>query len=82
MKRLTYFFILCLIVLNIGYSFCQLPTTPNGKFVDANGIKIYYEEYGQGEPLLLLHGFGGTTDDWRPFIQEYSKNYRVIAWDM
>lgn len=54
----------------------------NGKFVTVNGAKIYYEEYGQGEPLILLHGFGRTLADWKPYISEFSKNYHVIAWDM
>jgi pimeloyl-ACP methyl ester carboxylesterase len=82
MKRVIFLFILSQVVVNTRLGFGQLPIAPNGKFVDANGIKIYYEEHGQGDPLFLLHGFGGTTDDWRPFIQEYSKNYRVIVWDM
>lgn len=30
--------------------------TEHGHFVEANGLRIYYEEYGQGPPLLLLHG--------------------------
>ena len=54
----------------------------NGKFIAVNGAKIYYEEYGQGEPLILLHGFGRTLADWKPFISEFSKKFRVIAWDM
>ncbi len=29
-----------------------------GKYVELNGAKIYYEEYGKGEPLLLIHGCG------------------------
>lgn len=82
MKRLTYFIMLCLVVINIEHSFSQLPIAVNGKFVEANGIKIYYEEHGNGEPLFLLHGFGGTTDDWKPFVQEFAKSYRVIVWDM
>lgn len=82
MKKVTHLLILTLMVLSARSSYGQLPTTPNGNFVEANGIKIYYEEYGQGEPLFLLHGFGGTTNDWKPFIQEYSKHYRVIVWDM
>ena len=53
-----------------------------GKFVTVNGAKIYYEEHGRGEPLVLLHGFGRTSADWKPFIGEYAKKYRVIAWDM
>lgn len=82
MKRVIFLFILSLVGIQTRLSFGQLPAAPNGKFVDANGIKIYYEEHGQGDPLFLLHGFGGTTEDWKPFIQEYSKNYRVIVWDM
>jgi len=60
----------------------QEPISQNGKFSNVNGAKIYYEEYGQGEPLILLHGFGRTASDWQPFIPELSKHYRVIAWDM
>lgn len=60
----------------------QEPVSPNGKFTNVNGAKIYYEEYGQGEPLILLHGFGRTASDWQSFISEFSKHYRVIAWDM
>lgn len=31
-----------------------------GKYADVNDIKMYYEIYGTGEPLLLLHGDGGS----------------------
>ena len=33
-------------------------TMPEGKFMDVNGIKLYYETYGEGEPVLMLHGNG------------------------
>lgn len=69
-------------VLNLNTSFAQLPISENGKFMEVNKSKIYYEEYGQGEPLFLLHGFFGMTEDWKGFVQEYSKNYKVIVWDM
>lgn len=35
----------------------------NQKYIEANGLSIYYEEYGQGEPLVLLHG-GTVTGDF------------------
>ncbi|QNJ98135.1 alpha/beta fold hydrolase [Constantimarinum furrinae] len=60
----------------------QEPVSPNGKFTNVHGAKIYYEEYGEGEPLILLHGFGRTASDWQFFIPDLSKHYRVIAWDM
>lgn len=55
----------------------------NGKLIIINGKKIYYEEYGQGTPLLLLSG-GGINRSIRDFgkcIPGLSKNYRVIAPD-
>ena len=61
------------ILLPILTSFAQEPVNPNGKFATVNGAKIYYEEYGQGEPLFLLHGFSGTTSAWSAFIPEYAK---------
>ncbi len=60
----------------------QEPVAPNGKFIEVNGANIYYEEYGEGEPLILLHGFGRTLEDWKSCIPEFAKKYRVIAWDM
>jgi len=69
-------------VLPVITGLAQEPVSANGKFATVNGAKIYYEESGQGEPLFLLHGFGGTASTWKPFIAEYAKKYRVIAWDM
>ena len=60
----------------------QVKVNPNGKFFNYNGIKIYYEDAGQGEPLLLLHNFYGTSDYWKPYIEAYSKQFRTIAIDM
>lgn len=72
----------CAVVFSITTAEAQEPVATNGKFVDVNGAKIYFEEYGQGEPLVLLHGFGRTLADWKSLIPEFSKNYHVIAWDM
>jgi len=36
--------------------------------VQISNMEMYYEEYGTGKPLLLLHGFGGCTQNWHPFI--------------
>src|SRR5690606_7186397 len=52
-----------------------------GKFVEANGIKLYYEEYGQGEPLLLLHGNSQSIAAFTFQIPDFEKHYRVIAVD-
>ncbi len=53
-----------------------------GHIVQINDIEMYYEEYGEGKPLLLLHGFGGCTQNWHPFIDKLSESYRLINVDM
>lgn len=52
-----------------------------GNYIDVNGIKIYYEIYGEGEPLLLLHGNGGSIEGFVYQIPELSKHFKVIAVD-
>ncbi|HLR53657.1 MAG TPA: 2-succinyl-6-hydroxy-2,4-cyclohexadiene-1-carboxylate synthase [Pseudogracilibacillus sp.] len=37
---------------------------------------------GKGEPLVLLHGFTGTSDTWLPFIERWASAFRVIAIDL
>lgn len=52
-----------------------------GHFADINGIKLYYETYGSGEPLIMLHGNGGSIKAFRNQIPFFSKYYQVIAID-
>ena len=52
-----------------------------GHYADVNGIKLYYETYGNGEPLIMLHGNGGSIDAFRNQIPFFEKYYRVIAID-
>jgi pimeloyl-ACP methyl ester carboxylesterase len=57
-------------------------TTTRGNTVQLNDIEMYYEEYGAGKPLVLLHGFGGCTQNWSPFIPELSGHHRLIVVDL
>jgi pimeloyl-ACP methyl ester carboxylesterase len=52
-----------------------------GKSFTRDGIKLYYEVYGTGQPLLLVHGNGGSIADLRFQIDYFRKCYRVIAMD-
>ncbi|MCB9418531.1 MAG: alpha/beta fold hydrolase [Ardenticatenaceae bacterium] len=45
-------------------------------------VTLYYVEMGQGEPLLLLHGLGSSTEDWPMQMEVFAQQYRVIAVDM
>lgn len=42
---------------------------------------IYYETYGEGEPLVLLNGIMMSTISWSPFIKAFSKNYKLFLID-
>lgn len=49
-------------------------------YAPVNGIKVYYEVYGEGQPVVLLHGAFMTIDmNWGQLIPELSKNRKVIA---
>ncbi len=56
--------------------------TARGYTIQINNIDMYYEEYGVGEPLVLLHGFGGCTQNWHPFIAGLSERHRLIVVDL
>ena len=52
----------------------------NSGYAPVNGIKVYYEVYGQGMPIVLLHGSFYTIDmNWSQLIPELSKHRKVIA---
>lgn len=57
-------------------------TAARGHIVKIKNIEMYYEEYGVGKPLVLLHGFGGCTQNWYPFIAALSGHYRLILVDL
>src|SRR3954466_13654240 len=52
-----------------------------GGYVQANGLEIYYEEHGQGQPLILIHGGAVTGASWRPYLAGLAERYRVITPD-
>src|SRR5437762_3873452 len=51
-------------------------------YADVNGLHLYYEIYGQGEPLVLLHGGFGYTGMFAPIMSTLSQKRQVIAVDM
>lgn len=51
-------------------------------YFDHHGCKLFYEEQGQGTPVLLIHGLGSSTLDWELQIPVLAAQYRVIALDV
>ncbi|MGZ3874645.1 MAG: alpha/beta fold hydrolase [Mucilaginibacter sp.] len=52
-----------------------------GEYADIRGFKMYYETYGKGEPLLIIHGNGGSINNFLYQIPYFAKNYQVIIAD-
>src|SRR5215218_1094534 len=56
---------------------------PTTGYAPVNGLQMYYEVHGSGDPVVLLHGsFMTITNNWTPWIGELSKTRKVIAVEM
>ena len=77
-------FVTILLLLFTAAAECRINYGSNkqvGKYVDVNDIKVYCEVYGAGEPVLLLHGNGGSIQNFEYQIPELSEHFKVIAVD-
>ncbi len=52
-----------------------------GKYYDIRGFKMYCEVYGEGQPLLIIHGNGGSISNFELNIPYFSKKYKTIIAD-
>ncbi len=87
-NKLHFFFIILLVLCTNLFSQTKdkftVPYGENskvGKYANVNDIKMYYEVYGEGVPLLLIHGNGGSIKNMRYQIDFFSKHYKIIAVD-
>jgi pimeloyl-ACP methyl ester carboxylesterase len=49
---------------------------------DRNGFSMFYEASGSGTPVLLTHGFAGTSSMWRGQAEAFRDRHEIITWDM
>ena len=52
------------------------------KYLELHGNRLAYQDEGQGDAILLLHGMAGSSQTWRSVIRPLSRKYRVIAPDL
>mgnify|MGYP001547368022 CR=1 FL=1 len=85
MSRLFRFVIICSLTLRAALA--TEPATPYGSnpaaghFASVTGIRLYYEVYGEGAPLVVLHGNGGSINALRYQIEFFRAHRLVIAID-
>lgn len=81
--RNTILLITTLLIAATGWA--QTPAYGNnkdaGKFYDIRGFKMYCEIYGEGQPVLIIHGNGGSISNFYLNIPYFSKKYKVIVAD-
>jgi len=53
-----------------------------GRIETFNGAQIYFEVHGAGEPLILLHGFSGSSQDWSALAADWSTHFQLIIPDL
>ena len=76
--KISQFIFLVLILAGLGS--CTTPRT-RGQYAKINGIQIFYRLYGEGEPILLLHGGMGSSDSFKSQVDFFAKEYSVITPD-
>lgn len=87
MKKIGFGLMIIVFILN-GYVFPQAAApvygsnTKAGKHIKIDDINMYYETYGKGEPLLLLHPNGESIEAFSKQIPELQKHFMVIAVDL
>ena len=59
-----------------------LPTPTKSGHADVNGVKIWYQTYGQGDPLVLIHGGFGTVEMFGPNIELLAEGRKIIGVDL
>ena len=55
---------------------------PQSRFADVHGVRLHYLIVGQGDPVVLLHGYAQTSHMWRPLMTELARTRTVIAPDL
>lgn len=80
-------FLTCALPALAAPRWMTLPPTPTlpkadvSGYAPVDGIKIWYAEYGHGEPVLFVHGGLANADYWGNQVRALSKHYRVIVMD-
>ena len=71
------------LAMTLGVTALSAQPKPTTGYAPVNGLKMYYEVHGSGEPVVLLHGaFMTITNNWAGWISELSKTRQVIAVEM
>ncbi len=84
-------YLLILIILTVFFVGCDPKIAEHASkridvsgysFQTVDGIKVAYQKFGNGEPLVLIHGFMGNSTNFETIFEELSKDFTVVAVDL
>jgi proline iminopeptidase len=82
MKRLTGIFLLLIVICTISSAQSKSIYKIDQGFVDANGAMIYYETFGKGAPLVIVHGGPGASHDYfLPYLIPLARTNKIVFID-
>jgi len=59
-----------------------MPTPAASGYAPTNGVEVYYASYGEGSPIVLLHGGLMSGSSWSPILETLSENHEVVTIDL
>ncbi len=68
--------------LSLSVSSPAAAQAPQSRFADVDGVRLHYLVAGQGDPVILVHGYAETSHMWLPLIKALQKDHLVIAPDL
>ncbi len=77
---MKFLLILSLFSITFNKDFSQAPK--KAEAISLNGTNVYYEVYGKGEPLFLLHGYTQSSKYWLPYLYDYANDFEVYLVDL
>lgn len=54
----------------------------SGSFVTSDGVRVHFEEFGAGDPVVLIHGWAASRRFWRYQVPKLAESYRVLTLDL
>ena len=72
--------VILIVVLLSSNCLANQPTKAETVFI--NGKNIYYEVYGKGTPLFMLHGYTQSSAIWRDHVNDYINDYQIYLVDL
>lgn len=91
MKALAWIFVSVALLLTLRLAYDRMPKKSksvqqlagkDGRFVEVKGRRLHYTQHGRGKPIVLIHGFAGSTYTWRELIPLLAPKYTVYAVDL